>query len=386
MQNAARVLPGDGGSGLHLGPGDLRVPARALAPLGHEVVDAALAVLVAGVPVLHRGVLDLGVIEGNQLHHRGVELILVAHGRGASLQITYVAAGVGDDQRTLELAGLGRVDAEIGRQLHGAAHALGDVAERPVAEDRRVERCEEVVAVGHHRAQVLPHQLGMLPHRLGERAEDDAEVRQLVLEGRRHRHAVEHRIHRHAGQHLALVQRYPQLLVGGQQFRVHLIQALGTIRRLGSRIIDDVLVVDGRIVHVGPLGLGLGLFELRPVAVGPQAPVQQPLRLTLLLGDQPDHVLAQAGRYVVRLDVGDEAVLVLAADQLVVQFHGSPFLALEKGLQESAFNVQTQLCRPFNRPLRPSRSAMLPMETPARYSASSPCALSHTEICVHTAS
>ena len=88
----------------------------------------------------------------------------------------------------------------------------------------------------------------------------------------------------------------------------------------------------------------------------------------------------------VRFDIGDEAVLVLAAYQLIVQFHGSPFLAPKKGPQESAFNVQNQLCRPFNRPLRPSRSAMLPMETPARYSANNPCALSHTEICVHTAS
>src|SRR6266851_8346633 len=51
LQDAARVLPGDGGARLHLRPGDLRALALALPALGHEVVDAALAVLVPGVPV-----------------------------------------------------------------------------------------------------------------------------------------------------------------------------------------------------------------------------------------------------------------------------------------------------------------------------------------------
>src|SRR3546814_15580762 len=66
LQDAALVLPGDGRAGLHLGPRNLGVAAAAGAALGDEVVDAALAVLVAGVPVLHRGVLDLGVVEGDR--------------------------------------------------------------------------------------------------------------------------------------------------------------------------------------------------------------------------------------------------------------------------------------------------------------------------------
>ena len=45
----------------------------------------------------------------------------------------------------------------------------------------------------------LPDELGMLLHRLGERAEDDAERRQLLLERRRHRHAVEDRVDGDAG-------------------------------------------------------------------------------------------------------------------------------------------------------------------------------------------
>ena len=165
LEDAARVLPGDRRARLDLGPGDLRAPAEAAAALGDEVVDAALAVLVARVPVLHRRVLDLGVVERDELDHRGVELVLVALRRRAALEVADVGALVGDDQRALELAGLRGVDAEVGGELHRAAHALRHVDEGAVAEDRGVERREEVVRVGHHRAQVLLHQLGVLAAR-----------------------------------------------------------------------------------------------------------------------------------------------------------------------------------------------------------------------------
>src|SRR4029077_4677444 len=42
-QDTARIFPGDGGAGLDLSPGNLRVRAAAIAALGDEVVDAAAA-------------------------------------------------------------------------------------------------------------------------------------------------------------------------------------------------------------------------------------------------------------------------------------------------------------------------------------------------------
>ena len=75
--------------------------------LGDEVVDAADAVLVTGIPVLHRRVFDLGVVQRDQLDHRGVQLILVAHRRGAAFEIAHISCRlVSDDQRALELAGV----------------------------------------------------------------------------------------------------------------------------------------------------------------------------------------------------------------------------------------------------------------------------------------
>src|SRR5713226_4425272 len=150
LQDAARILPGNGGTGLHLCPGDLRVRTQALAPFGHEVVDPAFAFFVARVPVLHRRVLDLRVVERDQLDHGSVQLVFVADGCSAAFEVTDVGALVGDDQRAFELAGVRRVNAEVGGKFHRAANPLWHIGERPVREYGRVQRCEEVVGIRHH--------------------------------------------------------------------------------------------------------------------------------------------------------------------------------------------------------------------------------------------
>src|SRR5690606_2673996 len=66
-QHHAGIFPGDGGTGFDLGPGNVGTSAAALTALGDEVVDAAHTVLVARVPVLHRGIFDLGVFERHDL-------------------------------------------------------------------------------------------------------------------------------------------------------------------------------------------------------------------------------------------------------------------------------------------------------------------------------
>ena len=68
-QDTTGVFPGNRRAGFDLRPGNLRAAAAAIAALGDEVVDAADAVLIAGIPVLHGRVLDLGVVQGDQFHH-----------------------------------------------------------------------------------------------------------------------------------------------------------------------------------------------------------------------------------------------------------------------------------------------------------------------------
>jgi hypothetical protein len=54
----------------------------------------------------------------------------------------------------------------------------------------------------------------MIVHGLGERAEDNAEFAELLLERRRDRHAVEHGVDGDPGEPLALAQRNAEFFVG----------------------------------------------------------------------------------------------------------------------------------------------------------------------------
>ena len=229
-QDAGRIFPRHGRAGFNLGPGHLRPVAAAVGALGDEIVDAALALGIAGVPVLDRRIFDLGVVQCDQFDHRRMQLVLVAHRGRAALQIGAVAALVGDDQGPFELAGVRRIDAEIGRQLHWAFHARRDVDERAVAEDRAVQGREIVVRDRHHRPQIFAHQLRVFAQGLGNRHENHAHFRQLGLEGGDHADAVKHRIHGvarralDACQHFLLLQRDAQLGVDGENLRIDLVQ------------------------------------------------------------------------------------------------------------------------------------------------------------------
>src|SRR5581483_8499118 len=85
---------------------------------------------------------------GDQFHDRGVQLIFIAHGRRAAFEIAHGRAFVGNNQSALELPGLRGIDAKVGRKLHRTAHAFGNVAERPVAEDRGIERGKKMSVYG----------------------------------------------------------------------------------------------------------------------------------------------------------------------------------------------------------------------------------------------
>ena len=234
LQDAAGILPGDGRTGLHLSPGDLRVHTGALAALGHEVVNPASSFFIARIPVLYRRVLDLGVVEGNELDHRGMELILVTDRRGTAFEIADIRALLRNDQGALELACFSRVNAEVGGQFHRTTHALGYIHKGPVTEHGGVERCKKVVGIRHYRAQILLYQLGVLLYRFGERAENHTGFSELLLERGSYRYAVEYRIHGDTGEQLLLREGDAELFVGAQDLGVELVQALQARLPLGG--------------------------------------------------------------------------------------------------------------------------------------------------------
>src|SRR5665811_641319 len=92
-----------------------------------------------------------------------------------------------------------------------------------------------------------------------------------------------------------------ELGVGLEQFRIDIVQALGAVALgLGRGVINNVLVVDLGVVDVGPRGL----FEGQPVAVGLEAPFEEPCGLVLLGGNQADDIFAQAAGNGIGFDVG----------------------------------------------------------------------------------
>ena len=116
------------------------------------------------------------------------------------------------------------------------------------------------------------------------------------------------------GEPRPLVQRHPELLVGLEQLRVHLVEALrAVLLLLRRRVVRDRLVVDRRVVDVRPGRL----VHREPVPVGLEPPLGHPVRLALLRRDEAHDVLGQAGRQRLLLDVGDEAGLVLGPREVV---------------------------------------------------------------------
>src|SRR5207247_9756193 len=102
--------------------------------------------------------------------------------------------------RALEMASISGVDAEVGGKLHRAAYAFRDIAERSISKDRSIQGREEVISVRHHRPEILLDQFRVILHRLGKGAEDNPQLRELLLRGGRHGNAVNDRIDRDASE------------------------------------------------------------------------------------------------------------------------------------------------------------------------------------------
>ena len=198
VQYAAWIFPCHRAAGFNLSPAHLAAPSLAQCALGDEIIDAAFAFCVAGIPVLHGRIFDFGIVQRDQFDHSGVQLILVAHRRSAAFEIADIAALVGDDQCPFDLPGIFRVDTEIGRKLHRAAHPFGDVDERAIGKDRAIERGEIIVVHRHNLAEIFADEIRIFLNRFRNAAEDNASPLQFSAEGCGNRNAVKHGINRDA--------------------------------------------------------------------------------------------------------------------------------------------------------------------------------------------
>ena len=168
LQHAGRIFPGYGRTGFHLGPGDFRIFAAAGRAFGYKVVNAALAVPVARIPVLHGGIFDFGILQHHDFDNGGMELVFIALRRGAAFQIRHITVFFGNNQRTLKLPGVPGVNAEIGRKFHRAADAFGNIHIRAVGKDRGIKTGEKIVGIRHDRAEILSYQFRMFFYGFGD--------------------------------------------------------------------------------------------------------------------------------------------------------------------------------------------------------------------------
>ena len=267
-------------------------------PLGDQVVDVRA-------PVLDRRVRDPGAGLDDDLDDGRVQRVAGVHRRRAALDVVHLGALVGDDQRALELAGVLRVDPEVGLQRHLAVDAGRDVDERAAGPHRRVERGELVVPGRDDGAEVLLDQVGVLAQGRVHVAEQDPLLGQvvavavvddlgLVLGG-------------DAGEVLALGLGDAQLLVR----RLHLLgQVVPVVDLLARRleVVVDLLEVDVGHVHGEPLGHRLAVEQAQ--AAQPQ--LGHPARLALPPRDLLDHARVDPlGRGEGVLDLVAPAQLVL---------------------------------------------------------------------------
>src|SRR5690349_6223408 len=118
----------------------------------------------------------------------------------------------------------------------------------------------------------------MLTDRFRNRHEDHADLLQLGLEGGGDRNGIEHGVDgdaagteisagalvvkharlalfTHASEDLLLLQRYAELFVGSQNFRIDLIKRLRCFERLRRRVVVDALIVDRWIIYARPCRL-----------------------------------------------------------------------------------------------------------------------------------
>src|SRR5690348_13908125 len=140
-----------------------------------------------------------------------------------------------------------------------------------------------------------------------KRAEDDAKLGELLLESGADRNAVKNRIYGDPRQQLTLAQRNAQLFVGGEQFGIDLVKALGTVLvGLRRRVVNDLLVIDRRIMNVRPGGL----LHSEPLAIGFKPPIEHELRLVFAGGNQANGLFVETGRYGIGIYIGDESPLI----------------------------------------------------------------------------
>ena len=123
--------------------------------LGDQVVD------VVG-PVLDGGVANASVLLHNDFHHSRVQRVALVDRCCTSLDVVHVASLVSNDEGSLELTHVFRVDAEVGLERNLNVHTRGHVDEGSTGPHSSVEGSELIVSRRDDGAEVFFEEFGVL--------------------------------------------------------------------------------------------------------------------------------------------------------------------------------------------------------------------------------
>jgi len=124
------ILPGNRGARLDLGPRNLGVLSAAKTALGDEIIDAAPALFVTRIPVLDVEYLISAPSSAMSSTTAAWSWFSSRIGAVHPFEIADVRSFLGDDERSLELAGIGRIDSEVSGQFHRTSNAFSGCNKR----------------------------------------------------------------------------------------------------------------------------------------------------------------------------------------------------------------------------------------------------------------
>src|SRR4029453_16876596 len=271
--------------------------------LRDEVVDVRRPVLDRRVPAARAGLDD-------DLDDRRVERVAGVDRCRAALDVVHEGALVDDDQRTLELAHVFRVDAEVGPERHLDLDPRRHVDERAARPDGGVQSRELVVVLRDDRPAVLLDELLLLAQAGIHVQEEHALVLEILLELVVDDLAFVLRAD--AGQVLLLGLRDSELVPGVLDVRRQVLPRLGLLFGRPD-VVEDVVEVDARDVSA-PAREGTRQEVLERL----EPELAHPVGLVLVLGDRSDELRREAPAGLEEVVLGSigcvEAVLVVAAD------------------------------------------------------------------------
>ena len=146
----------------------------------------------------------------------------------------------------------------------------------------------------------------MILYRLTERTEYNTFLSQVLLKRCLDRNTVHNGIDSHSAQYLLFFQRNSQLIEGFQQFWINFFHTFRSVFLNGSRVINNILIIDRRNFQQSPVRH----FQCLPVTESTQAKLKQPFRLMFLGRNNPNGLFIQPSMDHICIYIRNESIFI----------------------------------------------------------------------------